>query len=105
MKKLLLAIWMVSVALAAHAPPPPALTTWVTKALTKCPDSKVSIEEITPPVAPTNFQVFPGTQSSRDTAWGGQKSVLFSPSTQQILMGAVIPLPADARPAEVRINE
>lgn len=105
MKKLFLAISMVSLAVAAQAATPPALTTWVTKALTKCPDSKVTVEEITPPLAPTNFQVFTVTQTSSDSACGGQKYLLFSPSTQQILMGAVIPLPADPRPAEVRINE
>jgi protein-disulfide isomerase len=105
MKKLFLAISMVSLAAAAHAAPPPGLVSWVNKALTKCPESKVSVEEVTPPLAPTNFQVFAVTQTSSDTACGGTKYLLFSPTTQQILMGAVIPLPADARPAEARVNE
>ncbi len=105
MKKLFLAISMVSFAVAAHAAAPPGLVAWANKALPKCPDSKITVEEITPPLAPTNFQVFNVTQTSSDNGCGGQKYLLYSPQTQQILMGAVIPLPADPRPADVRINE
>jgi len=105
MKKMLLAISMVSFALAAHAADNAALTRWATKALMKCPDSKVTIEQIDPPLVPTNFLVFTVTQTSSDKTCGGQKYLLFSPSTQQILMGTIIPLPADPRPADVRITE
>jgi len=105
MKKLFLAISMVSLSLSAYAADSAAITRWVTKALTKCPDSKITVEEMTPPIAPANFQVFTITQKSSDSACGGQKYLLYSPKTEQILMGAVIPLPADARPTEVRVNE
>lgn len=105
MKKLLLAISMVSFALAAHAADNAALSRWAAKALTRCPDSKITIEEMTVPLAPVNFQVFTVTQTSSDKSCGGQKYLLYSPKSEQILMGAVIPLPADARPAEVRVDE
>jgi len=105
MKKMFLAISMVSFALAAHAADNAALTRWATKALMKCPDSKLTVEKVDAPLVPSNFDVFTVTQTSSDKSCGGQKYLLYSPATQQILMGAVIPLPADARPAEVRINE
>jgi protein-disulfide isomerase len=105
MKKLLLAISMVSLTLSAHAADTAALTRWATKALTRCPDSKITMEEMNVPLGPANFQVFTVTQTSSDKACGGQKYLLYSPKTDQILMGTVVPLPADARPAEVRVND
>jgi len=105
MKKLLLAISMVSFALSAHAADTAALTRWATKALNKCPDSKITVEEMNVPLGPTNFQVFTVTQTSSDKQCGGQKYLLYSPKTEQVLMGSVVPLPADARPAEVRVTE
>lgn len=106
MKKMFPAISMVfSLALSAHAADNAAISRWAEKALTKCPDSKITIEEIKPPLAPTNFEVFTVTQTSSDKGCGGQKYLLYSPATQQVLMGPVIPLAADARPANVRIDE
>ncbi len=105
MKKLLLAIAMVSLPMYAQVSDTTALTRWATKALTKCPDSKVTVEEVKAPLVPANFKVFTVTQTSSDKNCGGQKYLLYSPATGQILMGTVIPLPADSRPAEVRVTE
>jgi len=100
-----LAISMASLALSAHAADTAALTRWATKALPKCPDGKIQLEEVHPPLGPTNFQIFSVTQTSSDKACGGQKYMLYSPASDQILMGNVIPLPADPRPADVRVTE
>src|SRR6266850_1673718 len=54
---------------------------------------------------PTNFLMYGVTQTSSDKNCGGQKYLLYSPRTQQILLGTVIPLPEDGRPAEVRLSE
>jgi len=106
MKKLFVAISMVSsFAFSAHAADTAALTRWAEKALTKCPDSKITVEPVDAPLVPANFQVFTVTQTSSDKSCGGQKYMLYSPATQQILMGPVIPLAADPRPANVRIDE
>jgi len=105
MKKLLLAIAMVSLPMFAQVSDTTAVTRWVTKALTKCPDSKVTVEEMQAPLMPANFKVYTVTQTSSDQACGGQKYLLYSPATGQILVGTVIPLPADSRPAEVRVTE
>src|SRR5436305_1822946 len=105
MKKLLLAIAMVSLPLHAQQNDATTLTHWATKALTRCPDSKITVEEVQAPLVPANFKVYAITQTSSDKGCGGQKYLLYSPTTGQILMGTVIPLPADSRPADVRVTE
>ncbi len=105
MKKLLLAIAMVSVPMFAQVNDTTVVTRWATKALTKCPESKVTVEEMQAPLMPANFKVYTVTQTSSDKSCGGQKYLLYSPATGQILMGTVIPLPTDTRPAEVRVTE
>ncbi len=54
MKKLLLAIAMVSVPMFAQVNDTTVVTRWATKALTKCPESKVTVEEMQAPSIPAN---------------------------------------------------
>jgi protein-disulfide isomerase len=81
-----------------------ALKKYVTRAIPTCPVSDIKLERIESP-GPQNFQVFLATQSSTDENCATRKYVLVSPSTEQVLIGQVFPLPADRRPAKDRIEE
>jgi protein-disulfide isomerase len=105
MKKLLLAITVASCAFSAQAADLAKLNNWASRALPKCPDGKIAIEPVQAPNLPSNFQVFVVTQTSSDKNCGGQKYLLYSPRTDQTILGTVITLPDDPRPTETRINE
>ena len=105
MKKSFLAISMVLLASSAFAADMNAIRAWTTKALPRCSDQVLTIEEVHPPVGPANFQVFSVLQTSSDKTCGGQKYLLYSPKTDQTLLGNVIPIPDDPRPADVRVTE
>ncbi len=81
-----------------------ALKTYVTRALTKCPDSKIALEPIEQP-GPAGFQAFSLTQTSSDSSCGKQAFVLYSPTTSQVIVGSVFALPFDNRSVEVRLAE
>jgi protein-disulfide isomerase len=104
-KSVLLATLVAAITLSAQAADLAALQRWATKALPLCPDAKVTVEPVEAPIMPTNFEVYGVTQTSSDPNCGGQKYLLFSPRSQQIFLGSVIPLPADARPVEMRVTE
>lgn len=80
------------------------ITKWVEGALQRCPDSIVTLERLEA-AGPANFVVYIARQKSSDERCGSQKYVIHSPMTQQVIMGSIIRLPADSRPANVRINE
>lgn len=84
--------------------PNAALKAYVTRVLPRCPDAKVTFEPVPPPT-PLNFQVNVITIRSSDQYCGSQKYVLYSPKSQQVLIGVVITLPRDKRPTNVRVSE
>ncbi len=106
MKKLLLAAVAAALALPLSAAPSVegALKAYVLKALQKCPDSSVTLQQIEQP-GPTGFVVYAATLASSDKNCGKQTYVLYSPMTQQIVMGYVFALSPDARPVNVRAAE
>ena len=79
------------------------LKTYAAKMLPRCPESMMTFE----PVAggPQNFTVYAVTIRSSDQYCGGQKYLIHSPKTNQILIGAVIQLPANGKPTNVRVSE
>lgn len=81
-----------------------ALRAYVTKALTRCPDGKIELSPIDQP-GPSGFVPFSVTETSSDTSCGRQAYALFSPTTSQVVIGAVFGLPLDNRTLEVRIAE
>jgi protein-disulfide isomerase len=81
-----------------------ALKTWAERALPRCPGAAVALEKIDQQ-GPANFVVYRARQTSSDKNCGTQKYILHSPVTGQIVMGSIIPLPNDARPLQVRVNE
>lgn len=76
---------------------------YTSRVLPKCPNGTLTIEPLQ--TAPQNFVAFQATLRSSDQYCGAQKFVLVSPATQQVLIGSVLQLPADKRPANVRVAE
>ena len=108
MKRALLALTLLACSAAAHAQrldPLAPLKSYAEKALPRCPGASMSFEAINAPTGPAGFTAYAVTTRSSDQYCGSQKYLLYSPKTQQVLIGTVIPLPGDARPANVRISE
>ena len=81
-----------------------ALRNYVTRAMPRCAGATLEME----PVAqqgPTGFQIYRATLNSTDQYCGANKYFLYSPATQQTIMGTVIALPKDTRPVHVRVAE
>lgn len=82
-----------------------ALKAYAIKVFPRCPDGSATFEPLKSR-GPANFSTFILTvRSATDQYCGAQKYVLHSTKSQQVLVGTVIPLPADKRPANVRISE
>jgi protein-disulfide isomerase len=80
------------------------LRDYATKVLPRCSAGVVTLEPVDGP-GPVNFRAYVATVRSDDKYCGTQKYLLYSPKTQQILMGSVIPVPSDGRPAAMRLSE
>lgn len=79
------------------------LKAYAAKVLPRCSAGVLTIEPTT--AGPANFNVYVATLRSDDEYCGTQKYLLHSPKTGQIVIGTVIPLPRDSRPAAIRIAE
>lgn len=83
---------------------PAALKAYAIQALARCPDQKVTIEAVDK-ASPLGFIPYLITQTSSDPTCGRQTTLLYSPLSQQIVIGTVIDLPSDARDVQVRVAE
>jgi protein-disulfide isomerase len=81
-----------------------ALKSYAAKALTRCADNKITLEPINR-IGPAGFEPYVLTQTSSDTTCGRQTFLLHSPSTNQIVIGNIFPLPLDDIPVEKHIAE
>ncbi len=104
MKRVLLAVAVTAFAITASAATADiqTLTNYAKRAMTKCPDGVLKLEPMGQQ-GPAGFQLYQLTQTSSDSNCGTQKMMLYSPLTQQVLIGTVFPLPMDARPVEQRV--
>ena len=80
------------------------LRDYAMKVLPRCSAGVVTLEPMEGP-GPANFRPYVATVRSDDKYCGTQKYMLYSPKTQQILIGSVIPVPSDGRPAAARLTE
>ncbi|HKS21615.1 MAG TPA: thioredoxin domain-containing protein [Thermoanaerobaculia bacterium] len=80
------------------------LKDYAARALPKCPDQKITLERVDKD-GPIGFVPYVLTQTSSDSTCGRQTTLLYSPLSQQVLIGTVIELPQDARNADVRVAE
>ena len=81
-----------------------ALRNYATRALPRCAGGTLEME----PVAqqgPAGFQIYRATLNSTDQYCGASKYFLYSPASQQTLIGTIIALPKDTRPVHVRVAE
>jgi protein-disulfide isomerase len=79
-----------------------ALRAYAKKASLKCPDSVLTLE----PVArggPLNFNLYDLNVKSSEDSCTAHKYLLYSPGTQQVIIGTVFLLPDDARPIATRL--
>ena len=79
-----------------------AIQAYAEKALTQCPDSHMTVEPINQP-GPSGFIAFRVTHTSSDKTCGRQTYLLYSPSTNQVIIGTVIGLPLDNRSPQERV--
>jgi hypothetical protein len=106
MKKLFVAALAALLPILASAAPADMATlkAYATHALPRCPENKVTIEPVDK-AGPIGFLAYLVTQTSSDPSCGKQTQLLYSPTTQQVLMGAVFELATDTRGADVRVAE
>ena len=69
------------------------LKNYAAKTLQRCPDSVMTMERL--PGGPTNFESYNVKIQSSDQYCGGQKYLLYSPKSQAVLVGFVVPLPGN----------
>ncbi|MCU1349359.1 MAG: oxidoreductase [Acidobacteria bacterium] len=106
MKNVFLALGVAAAAFHASAAPADqaSLVAYAKRALPKCTDSAVKLNMV-PVQGPAGFQPYELTQTSSDPSCGSQKVLLYSPATQQVLIGTIFALPTDARPVDQRIAD
>jgi len=99
-----IAFLLAPAALHAQARDPLApIRNYAAKALPKCPNGTLSLEPVD--IAVKGFQAYSVTVRSTDQYCGTQKYMLYSPTSQQILMGTVLELPRNGKPVNTRIAE
>src|SRR5579859_7444383 len=81
-----------------------ALKAYATKALPRCADEVISLQRVDE-AAPAGFVNFALLQTSSDPTCGKKENLLYSPTTEQVLIGNVIPLPADNRSVDLRVTQ
>ena len=79
------------------------IKSYAARVLPKCPGGVLTLEPVE--IAVQNFQAFSATVRSTDQYCGTQKYLLYSPKTQQVLMGVVLELPQNGKALNVRIAE
>src|SRR5438034_6666990 len=89
---------------AAIQPDPVALKQYAVRALTQCADEKVTLERVDQP-GPSGFIPHTLNLTSSDTTCGRRAVLLYSPATQQVIIGAVFALPPDSRSVELRASD
>lgn len=106
MKKTLIALCTLAFSLSLSAAPidVAAIRSYAVKALARCPNPVVTMEPI-PQAGPLNFVLYDLRIKSSDENCNERKYVLYSPSTQQVILGSVFSLPTDGKPVDARLTE
>src|SRR5262245_45667029 len=106
MKRLSIAVLLTLATLSAFAQRADLATlrNYAIKAMPRCPGSVISLEQMAK-TGPAGFIAYSLTQTSTDDTCGKKTFFLYSPASQQILIGSVFPLAQDSRPATDRIAE
>lgn len=97
-------LFVCSSAFAAPGADIAALKAYAAKALSRCPGSTVTVQQ-NDEQGPLGFIVYKVIVSSTDENCASQRYLLYSPLSQQVLIGTVITLPQNAQPLEKRVAE
>jgi protein-disulfide isomerase len=76
---------------------------YVTKTMPRCPNSTVAFDPI-PGRGPASFQVYRAVMTSSEENCSAQKFVLYSPATDQTIVGSIIALPSGENPIHERLS-
>jgi len=101
---LLLALTVAALPVAAAPTNVAALQSYVAKALARCPAAQLTVNPVNQ-AGPAGFVAFEVTQTSSDPQCGRHTYLLFSPASNQVLLGNILGLPMDSRTAEARIAD
>ncbi|HEV8432774.1 MAG TPA: thioredoxin domain-containing protein [Thermoanaerobaculia bacterium] len=109
MKKLSLIAISILVCASAFAAPaeptaPAPLMAYARKAALHCPDNTVTLKPV-PPGGPLNFNLYEMFVKSADESCSEHKYFLYSPGSQQVLIGTVFQIPEDNRPVMNRLAD
>lgn len=111
MKRALLAISLLLCSAAVQAQRLPSaadqtatLREYAGKVLPRCPGGVLTVEPVQGG-GPANFNAYVASVRSDDKYCGTQKYLLYSPKTQQVMIGSVIPVENDGRPTAVRLTD
>lgn len=108
MKKLLFALAATAFLTVSASAVPADLNTlraYAMRSLPRCPDSNLTVTPMGDSGGPAGFQIYQVKLTSSDQYCGTQKYLLYSPKSDQIFMGTIIPLAADGRPVAARVGE
>jgi protein-disulfide isomerase len=107
MKKLFLPLAALLVSANAFAAAPfvdaTALRNYAKRAMQKCPDAVITVNPVGQQ-GPLNFLMYEVTMKATEPSCNEHKYLLYSPATQQVLLGTVFPLPEDGRPIGQRLT-
>src|SRR5438128_5639288 len=81
-----------------------ALESYAKAALPLCPDTKLTVTP-TNATAPAGFVDYEVSATGKDPACNTKKHLLYSSASNQIIIGNVVPLPADPRPLTARLSD
>ena len=101
---LFLVTTLVASLLSAQPADQAAIRAYALKAMPKCAGSSLALDPVTQQ-GPKGFTIYRATLSSSDEHCGASRYILYSPATQQTIIGTVVQLPADSRPAHVRVAD
>lgn len=104
MKKLTLSAITLLLSASVFAAPASLATlkAYAKKASVKCPDTTITLEPI-PRQGPLNFNLYELYVKSADESCQEHKYLLYSPGTQQVLLGTIFQIPEDNRPVVDRL--
>lgn len=106
MKKLLIALFLLTIPLSLLAAPidVAALKKYAQQSVGRCPDAIVTLEPVNQ-AGPLNFVIYDVRVKSSDENCNARKYLAYSPSTQQIILGSVFALPSEGKSVTERIVE
>jgi protein-disulfide isomerase len=81
-----------------------ALHAWASKTLPRCPGGQMTFDPV-PGRGPSGFQAYRAVLKSDDEHCSASRFILYSPLTDQTLVGSIIAIPGGEAPLHVRLSD